>query len=407
MIFSLQLIGATWSPPVVISAEGGFQPNVEFDSRGNAVAIWGTNTMPFTLQGASLPFQGVWSAPAPLSVNFFGSYDLAVTPEGNAVAVWEEALPGPVFSIHSASFIDGVWKPSITIKDPSGVISQTITVGVDDHGNAVAVWLDSANIIYWAALPAGDTSWTLPIILAMGTSPQVDVAPDGTAIAVWVNAVNQIDAAILPLGGGMWVHFNTISPLALTASLPAIEIDPNGNAVAIWLISTNLIQSSMLVSGATLWTNLQNIPTLTPPLTADLALDSHGNAIVAWQKTSDLVQSSTLPFGGAWTAPEVIANAGFFPEVAVDHHGNAVVVYSTGGLLYSSTRIVGGTWTEAILLSNPATPTVSGAVAVDLYGNALVVFSPFLSGPTQSRSLFHPSARIRSDRAFLRPAIRR
>jgi hypothetical protein len=407
LLFSLQLGAAVWSEPVTISSQGGFQPIVKFDDQGNAVAIWGINNGTFDLQAASLPFQGSWTAPVTIaSTGLPQAYALAVSPEGNAVALWQQAVAGPTFSIHSASYISGVWEPSITVKSPSGFLSQFLSVAVDTQGNAVAVWLDSIGMIFWAALPEGG-AWTMPALLSAGNTPQVAIAPNGTAIAVWSNAMDQIESATLAPGAGSWSATTIISPPAVTATFPLIEIDPLGNAIAVWRTSVNLIQSSVLLSGASSWINLQSVPTQAPPLNTSLAIDSHGNAMIVWRDTSNLIQSSTIPFGGVWTSPEVIAIMGFVPSVALDHHGNASMIYSFGGILYASTRIVGGTWTEPVIISNPSTPTTNGSVAADLYGNALILFSPTLSGPTQSRSLLHPSVHIRSDRAFLRPSNRR
>lgn len=415
MMFSLQLAGAAWSTPVDVSSVGGERAQVEFDAHGNAMAIFtGIPGGTFTLQASTLPFGGNWTTPKTLTTNNVGfpipavSY-LALDPQGNAVVIWQEITNGGLnIDILSSTYISGTWTP-ITIKINSGIaLGQYLQVAVDASGNAVAVWMDSMNVIYWAALPFEQTSWTMPAMLAAGTLPQVAVAPDGNAIAVWVNGANEIDSMTLPLGAMAWTNLTTLSPIGVIASVPMIEIDPNGNGLAVWLTNTNLIQSSTFLSSTMSWTNLQSLTTSAIPAYESLELDSHGNAILVWDDSANQVHSSTLPFAGSWTAEELISPFGTTPQVAVDHHGNAAVIFlGSPDFPYTSTRIAGGSWTAPVLLSSTQLFPSVLSIAMDPYGNALALWGKANTGPTQSSFLLHPSARIRSDRAFLRPINRR
>ena len=70
-------------------------------------------------------------------------------------------------------------------------------------------------------------SWSAPLTLAQGVSPDVAIAPDGRAVAVWTGAT--ISASVRP-PGGQWGTAVTVSTDAYTA--PVVGIDGSGNAIA-------------------------------------------------------------------------------------------------------------------------------------------------------------------------------
>ncbi len=116
-------------------------------------------------------------------------------------------------------------------------------VAVDPNGNAVAVWqrFDGAStIIQSATLSFGSTAWS-PItdLSAAGQDaidPQVAVDASGNAVAVWSRndgANTIIQSRTKPLNMPWSVITDDLSVAGENASLPQIGVDPVGNAVAV------------------------------------------------------------------------------------------------------------------------------------------------------------------------------
>ena len=88
--------GATpmWLAPVNISEAGltGESPQVAVDAHGNVTAVWGRGGGgDYAVQAAVRPADGAWQAPATLSEAGVdaGGAQVAVDPEGDAIAVWD------------------------------------------------------------------------------------------------------------------------------------------------------------------------------------------------------------------------------------------------------------------------------------------------------------------------------
>lgn len=85
--------GGPWSPPLDLSAPAAdvLDPAVAVGPQGDAVAAWSiADGMSSVLQGATMPAQGSWSAPAELSGTAarFDRPDVAADAQGDAAAVW-------------------------------------------------------------------------------------------------------------------------------------------------------------------------------------------------------------------------------------------------------------------------------------------------------------------------------
>jgi len=62
-------IDGPWNLPAQVIGEAGLYPQVSVDASGNALAVWYGFAAKTTLQFASCPFQGSWTAPAALAKN--------------------------------------------------------------------------------------------------------------------------------------------------------------------------------------------------------------------------------------------------------------------------------------------------------------------------------------------------
>jgi hypothetical protein len=132
------------------------------------------------------------------------------------------------------------------------------------------------------------------------------------------------------------------------------------------------------------WLPVQSLPT-TP---ADIAADDDGNA-VAVGVSGGTVQATIRPFGGVWSAPTTFAPPGDSaptqPKVTVDAEGSAVAVWSAtnGGdqLIRIAHRPAGGSWSDAIPLTDETNWGTDYALATDGRGITTVVWSEFSGGP--------------------------
>src|SRR5262245_21798475 len=163
--------------------------HVGLDAVGNAAVVWAERHSTDFDVAAEIrsAASGTWGAPVVLSTGYVrAGPSLAVTPGGDAFAVWVEG--SAVLAAHG-NLAGGTWETPITLSQNAGVGAS---VAVNAAGDAVAVWtLGDRPGIGAAARPAGG-SWGSAVLMNDSsplngvTAPSVALAADGTAVAVWV-----------------------------------------------------------------------------------------------------------------------------------------------------------------------------------------------------------------------------
>ncbi len=286
-----------WLAPVDLSAAGqdAGNPQVAVDPQGNAVAVWdrysGTH---YIVQGATRPAGGAWQTPVDLSAagNDATGAQVAVDPQGNAIAVWY-AFNGTNNIVQAATrAAGGAWQTPVSLS-ASGQDATGPQVAVDSQGNAVAVWDSSngTNLIVQGATRAAGGAWQTPVNLSAAGQDafgaQIAVGPQGDAVAVWdrSNGANYIAQGAPRPAGGAWQTPVTLSTAGQNATGPRVAVDSQGNAIAVWDRSNG---------------------------------------------TNTIVQTATRPAGGAWQTPVNLSAAGQnanYPQIAFDPQGNAVAVW--------------------------------------------------------------------------------
>lgn len=332
---TLPFIGGSWSSPIDISVPSTSSsqvPQVAVDPSGNAVAVWvrfdGSNDI---IQSASLPFGGSWTSPVDISISGQDAFapQVSLDPSGNAVAVWANVGIG-TDSIQAATLpFGGSWSAQVTLSGTSAAGPQ---VAVDSAGNAVAVWTINIGpdfFIQAATLPFGG-SWSSAVnISTPGFSlfgAQVAVDPAGNAVAVWGKVIGAdiiVQAATLPFGGS-WSAPVDISPVGAASFDQQVAVDASGNAIAIWdrTIVDTVIQAAMLPFGGS-WTLPIDISTAgDTSIIPQIAMTPSGYAVVDWENDSLQVIQST-----AWTPPPTITNVN--PNHGPTTGGNTVVITGT------------------------------------------------------------------------------
>jgi hypothetical protein len=136
--------GGEWTEPAQLASLGTefLYPKVGIDEAGNATAIWSHKSGGvWTVEAAEASSGGSWTSPTAISESgpHIFNFDLAVTPEGEAVAGWERN-DGSNFRIESAVHARGGSWSTPEKRSAAGVNSENPNVAVDGSGDAALAW---------------------------------------------------------------------------------------------------------------------------------------------------------------------------------------------------------------------------------------------------------------------------
>ncbi len=243
------MFGMMWTGAATLSGLGqdAANPQVAVDPNGNAVAIWsrfdGANTI--ILAGSFDLNFFVWSLSGDISVPGQNATfpQVAVDAFGNAVAVWQR-FDGANDIIQSSTLPFApiiAWSPPVDVS-PAGFNSSASQVAVDPDGNAVAVWASfngPMSMIQSSTLPFGG-AWTTPVDLSnsafSANLPQVGVDGDGNAVAIWeyYGSDTIIQASTLAFGTGAWSTPADLSIAGANSDTTQVSVNADGIAVAVW-----------------------------------------------------------------------------------------------------------------------------------------------------------------------------
>jgi PKD domain len=122
-----------------------------------------------------------------------------------------------------------------------------------------------------------------------------------------------------------------------------------------------------------------------------VAVDAAGNAVAIWERHvggEEIVEATERPAGGDWSAPEVLSlpdEEGERSQVAIDAAGTAIAVWitgdsSTGFVVRSATRPLGGEWSEPEDVSDSISEAGTPRLALDASTEAVAIWTTFESG---------------------------
>jgi len=373
---SVNCTGKAWTNPTSLAdnispdGQGVWNPQVAMDDNGNAVIVWsqsdGSNSQIFKSEYR----KGTWTNPSSLTDNIspdgtgalWGSPQVAMDDNGNAVIVWSQS-DGSYDQIFKSEYRKGTWTNPSSLADNispnGGEVGWFPQVAMDDNGNAVIVWQQYDGNGYYQIFKSEYRKgvWTNPSSLADNISPnggeawwnpQVAMDDNGNAVIVW----SQSDGSNWQIfkseyRNGIWTNpaslADNISPDGQGADGPQVAMDDNGNAVIVWKQydgSNYQIFKSEYRKGV--WTNPSSLSDNISPNGGEawwfpqVAMDDNGNAVIVWERRDD---SGWQVFkseyrNGAWTNPASLADnispdgeGVYYPQVAMDDNGNAVIVW--------------------------------------------------------------------------------
>ncbi|WP_295638149.1 hypothetical protein [uncultured Methylibium sp.] len=357
---SRSLGGSAWSTPERLEINPGNVSELRLAvdrSSGRGMLVWIQAGATVDLHARPLDPSSGWgtAARAETGAGMVGVSSVGVDASGNAVAVWSQIGPGPRFSIYANRYsAAGGWGSAALIEtnEVTGSVDGDPIVAVTPAGDAVAVWKRSNGISadLWTNRYAGGNWGTATQLVAdAGTAQSIgrhDLAADarGNALLVWgqldIGGGVANDAIWFKryAGGGWSSSAARVAPAVPntqgTISTPLLRVNAAGAAAVAWVgFDTSLSAATAAADGsfgspATLRPAGSRAWTAPPAL----GIDDTGGAIAAWgdPDSLDLVASRLVP-GSGWTAAaavEAYADLAFGPALAMNESGNAVLAWS-------------------------------------------------------------------------------
>lgn len=403
-----------WLAPVSVSekAQSVSQPQVAFDTRGDAIAAWKrSDGADGWVEAAFRPAGGTWQAP--VTVGWCGESrcepQIALDRQGDAVFVWE-AYTGYTFVVESSYKPNGgAWQPPVLLSPAEIPGAAHPKLAIDNAGDAITVWDRGSPIdaVTQAAFMTPEGLWRTPVdISPEGDSafePQVAFDPQGNALVLWDHFENYskgtyeyiAQSAFRP-AGGTWQEPVNVSTPCFAGGLH-VAFDGQGNATAVWdqwsdgFLSTPIVEAAARPARGA-WQTPVNLTAgadeIDQPRGAQepaVAMDAQGDAVVVWKwQFGGVIQTAFKPTNGAWEAPVGLSTfdeSARNPDVAFNGQGDALAVWvlnapnGEGGTVQAAFKPAGGAWQAPQGLSRTSSSPNLPQVAFDGDGDALVGWS--------------------------------
>lgn len=295
-------------------------------------------------------------------------------------------------------FIDAAnaWFPStdLSSSDKDGVASQ---VAVSGEKNCSAVWskFDGNYFIIQTAQCKMGENWSVPVNISepIGNAFFAKVVndPQNGPLAIWAqNSGTQCSIQALSLttpAGSNPVTLSNLQTSNQKDTKPQIAIGNNGYSVVAWQKSDGVSSFIQAVTrNHNEWSQPENLtlPVVDGVSNIDpqVAIDSNNNTIVVWVNViTQTIQASIRPRDCQWSLPVNLSKGGIIvsqPQVAFDLNGNPIVVWTQNDGITRSVQTIttasNGRWKTSITLSENGYDAVNPRIALDLAGNAIVVW---------------------------------
>lgn len=355
--------------------------------------------------------------------------DVAVDPNGRAVAVWDdpaallgrEEPPGRPEDIWSSRYTpppNSGWAEPELLEINDTDAANFPRVAMDGDGNAVVVWhqKNGSRQDIWSSRYTQANGWSTTELIeeednGSARRPEIAMSSDGDAVAVWY----QFDGTHDDIWSnryseGAWGEAERIERIDGNARWPQVAIDPSGRAIAVWQQTDALTGRFDIYSNRSTSTGVWSQQT---PVENDdagdatrphVAVDAGGNAVVVWQQSDGTLENvwSNRYSEDAWGAAELLEHAdrgdALRPRVAMDHEGNAVAVWSqfdgtSDGIWSSRYAVTREDWGVVMRLDgNDSEGSTRPRVAMDAGGSAVVLWTqPHGTQPSIWSNRYTPS----------------
>lgn len=240
-----------WGSHVKISDDmtgaGQYVPDIAIDSAGNGYAIWEDRRNDSgDIYFAYRPAGGSWGVNVKVNDDQGSAGQswpaIAVDTSGNAYAVWEDGRNGDNDVFFAYRPDGGEWQANIQVNDANSSYQGSSDIAVSPDGQAVAIWRDNRNNTWdtYAAYRPKDGVWGSNAKISGGENTQdPKIAMDylGNAYAIWsASSVTNagIRFAYRPAGSVWGGSVPVVSSSVYSAGRSAIAVDGAGLPYVIW-----------------------------------------------------------------------------------------------------------------------------------------------------------------------------
>lgn len=322
--------------------------------------------------------------------------DVAVNASGVAYAIWAQ-VDGDRQKVFSSRYINGAWEAAQTVSEDvlaNDTADKRPQIVVHPDGRASAVWTQKSpngnvNVMVDTTDDLGVWAFEDAIqnVPAVGRI-QLESDGKGQAMAIWDHG-GLISAS--RFNGVKFEDRDLVSAPADVDATSASVAMHDGRALAVWVAKLANGKERAFVrnfsNGA--WEPVAfavSRPDSDNVLATDVALQADGKAVVAWSdqiaggaQVVARIASDATTF--KWELPQVLENTGnnFFPAVAMDPQGRAVVVWEqqvAGISDVLASRFDGASWGNANVQSTDK-DALQMQVGMDGDGRAFVVWTQF------------------------------
>ncbi len=385
-----------WDAPTVIGnvsdVEAEAYPKIYFDSKGNATVPWSVykpKTVPQAYVNRYQATEMSWGFAGlllPKEEQGTDGLEMAIAPNGNSAVVWfrgklwpEPSEQNPYMDWHRSDLLwtaqydaaSDNWDAAKLLDSPAG----WVRIAIDPKGDTFALWGQNTGVhysIHCNRYDAAAKEWGKSSVVIdegeMGSASDMQFVFDtkGNAIALWsLYDVNDdrktsIRSSRYDVASRTWSKPVKISgPGAMD---PQIAMDSKGNAIAVWGGSPNRRYGYYSV-----WAN-------------------HYDAAKGWGKQRLIDVSTTasveeLEKQAMEEDLDYVYGNNFYPKIAMDTTGNAIVVWHREGKHFTNTWArrydeKAKTWQKQIMLDDRewGVNTSHPEIAMDSKGNAIVVW---------------------------------
>jgi len=283
-------------------------PNVDINDAGLSVAVWLETrvNLPYVM-ASFLEVGGSWTTPAQLDAptsqaSDGDTPDVVINQRGDVAAAWRKDGSSTV-AVGTYSSLTNTWTSPLTFPVTTGDEVSLPRVGIDESGNAVAMWSRNVTEVLFSYFTNG-SGWSSPAVIFTGTQifgPEVVMDRFGNATAVWSSG-NFVYASDLPFGG-TWSTPVVISNFFIGSMdtglvQKPIAVDLDGNVIVLIYREnsdgtyTELSVSKFVEGG---WQTPLEIFTLVNWFWDNVGIGSCGFALALWQNfevENNLVQAA-------------------------------------------------------------------------------------------------------------------
>jgi|GEM_PF-6442588 len=294
---------SSWDMPKAIDPNSpwpAFEPQVVSNSRGDTIAVWRQfDGLSYRIVGSFRTAQGSWGPSETIETDAGGD---AFTPSigmdnnGNAVAVWDHHMNMSTQVVAATYTPASGWSVAENIEVPDKGNANRPTVSVNGAGYAVAVWrqADGGGQSIWANVYSPINGWQGATLIEKQRNdalrPTIYLSDSGNATAIWEQTTSgetEIWANHFGING--WGQEFKISDLGNKASYPVITGDGRGGMTALWQVEIGSIYNIAF---------------------------SHFEPAIGWS-ANEILASSEFPFSS-------------HPKLSSDGQGNAIAVWVSG-----------------------------------------------------------------------------